>query len=210
MYTAPKERLDDSHRPTSIGVVQEFMAFERAEDASSTLKLATPGLEFAGDLVQLWRTTFQEAYSDVHSAADIETYCRLHFTRATAAKALTSPNTVCLIAYRGDTPVGLAIVVHRSCPIQLEADSSELKHLYIRNTEYGRRTGITLLIEAERVILDNQRRWIWLTVADSNARAKRFYTRKNFTTIGPGPQLEVGTDILASTLMAKPCRPRHH
>ena len=46
---------------------------------------------FATELTRLWIRTFSEAYSEEHTAENIQLYCETHFTEPLAAAALADP-----------------------------------------------------------------------------------------------------------------------
>ena len=159
------------------------------------------GPEFAGELVELWLATFEEAYAAVHSPANIDAYCSGAFTLANATAELSDQNAACAVYFRDKRPVGFFLVKHREGPVPLEGKSSELKQLYVRAGEYGRGVGPSLFDEACRVIRSSGRRWLWLAVSDKNYRAQAFYAQRNLQKQMAGPVFEVGSDRLTSTIM---------
>ena len=157
----------------------------------------------APELVELWKSTFKQAYSDVHSADNIERYCTAKFTIANALATLSDKNVVCAFCHRDEKPIGFYILVHHECPFPLAGKSSELKEIYILADAYGSGVGRAMLEDACKVVRSVNGKWIWLAVADQNIRAQSFYDTAGFTGVGPGPIFEVGTDHLASTIMTR-------
>lgn len=160
------------------------------------------GVESVEALVRLWAETFTQAYRDIHSLENIRAYCAKNYSKVEATAVLSCEQFDCILAYSENAPVGYYILKHQPCPMQLEGDSSELKQIYILSSEYGKGLGKMLFEHAFDVARRANYRWIWLCVSDANYRAQRFYKKLNFEPIAPGPILEVGTDLLSSTIMA--------
>ena len=158
---------------------------------------------YAAELAELWQRTFRHAYSDTHSAENIERFCAANFTVAKALDMLEAKNTVCSFYYRDAESIGLCVVVHRECPFPLAGKSSELKQIYILANAYGSGVGRALLDDAFEIVRSANGKWIWLAVADLNRRAQAFYDKAGFHELGPGPVFEVGTDRLTSTILAR-------
>ena len=156
----------------------------------------------AAELAELWRRTFKQAYSDMHSADNIDRCCAANFTVAKALDMLEDKNTVCSFYNRDEKPIGFYILVHHECPFPLTGTSSELKQIYILADAYGSGVGRAMLEDAYDLVRSVNREWIWLAVADLNRRAQTFYAKAGFTRVGTGPVFEVGTDRLTSTIMA--------
>jgi ribosomal protein S18 acetylase RimI-like enzyme len=157
---------------------------------------------FARQLVDLWSTTFEDAYRDLHSEENIRAYCDSNYTIDAAEAALSDPRSVCKVAFRDREAVGFYLVRHCECPVRLEGESSELKQLYVRSSEYGSGAGRTLIEDAVWCARAAGRSWLWLSVSDLNDRARSFYRNLGFEALGSGPVLEVGSDRLTSTIMA--------
>jgi hypothetical protein len=51
--------------------------------------------------------------------------------------------------------------------------------------------------------------WIWQSVSDRNRRAQSFYRKLAFEPLGAGPVLDVGSDRLTSTIMARAIWPTY-
>ena len=160
------------------------------------------GVESVNALVYLWAETFTQAYHDVHSPEHIRTYCSKNYSAEAATAILSDDQFNCMIAYRENVPVGYYILKYQQCLAQLDGESSELKQIYILSSEYGTGLGRMLFEHAFDVARQAGYKWIWLCVSNVNYRAQKFYKKLNFEPIAPGPILMVGTDQLASTIMA--------
>ena len=164
------------------------------------------GTEHAEQLANLQADTFRQAYSDIHSSEDIETYCLMHYATKIAEMDLSSEETACCIGLLDSRPSGYYMVKHRACPIALGAESSELKQIYVLGSAYGRGLGQALFDHAITTVRSFSSEWVWLCVSDINYRAQAFYRKLKFVKVGTGPTLEVGKDILLSSVLAKDLR----
>ena len=95
------------------------------------------GTNFVQELVWLLRTTFKEAYQDIHTPENLHAYCETNYTLDAAREILTDPESVCRVAFRDRQPAGFYVVKHHECPIPLRGGSSELKQIYVVAAEYG-------------------------------------------------------------------------
>ncbi len=169
---------------------------------TNTYTLKVAGIEAQKQLKDLWEESFRQAYTDVHSPENIESYCSENFTDKEALKFLEDPQTVCTLASLNGLKVGLSVVKHHDCPIELEASASELKQLYILASEYGTGLGKILIEDAFRIAKEAGNDRIWLCVSAINYRAQSFYSKFGFSKIGNGPTLKVGSDRLPSLIMS--------
>ncbi len=154
-------------------------------------------------LVELSCHTFEQAYAGVHSAADIRAYCASHYSPASVAALLEDPLVACMVAMRGLAPLGYYLLQRRDCPLGLGPGAWELKRLYVLASQYGSGLGRALFADALARVAAGAGPWLWLCVADSNRRARRFYRKLNCRALGAGPILVVGEDRLSSTIMAR-------
>lgn len=165
--------------------------------------LTTATFEDAGILAKLWVDTFTQAYDEVHTLKNIQTYCQNNFTLNQARKELLDEKTTCVISRRNSQVNGFYLIKEVGCPVPLDESSIELKQIYILSNEYGLGLGKRLYDDVIRTVQGHSIKWLWLSVSDINFRALSFYKKLNFNAIGKGPTFEVGSDILTSTIMAK-------
>jgi len=166
------------------------------------IELHRVGPSFTHQLVELWRTTFVEAYQGSLSDENISAYCDATYTIEVANEFLSDPNVVCKVAFKGDVGVGFYLIKHHDCPIPLEGGATEMKQIYVLSSEYGSGTGNLLFEDAIQCVQNINHKWMWLIVADFNERAKSFYLKRNFESLGEGPILQIGKHPLTSTIMA--------
>ncbi len=157
----------------------------------------------ASYLVEMWNETFRQAYSDVHAQENIDAYCRTNFSINQAKAILKNSECTCIIAEKNGQAAGFSIFQHRQNPIKPFENPVELKQLYIRANEYGTGLGKRLVDKTFELMLMDDRLWVWLCVSNLNVRAQKFYNKYGFKRIGNGPNLIVGTDKLASSIMVR-------
>ena len=148
-------------------------------------------------------TSFTEAYAGVHNRKNIASYCAENYHTEVLETLLVDPNYAFYFATKAEREVGVLILRHHACPIRKSLKASELKQLYLRSSEYGTGLGKYVIQQAFQLALDRGNEWMWLCVSDLNPRAQRFYQKMDFSTIGTGPVLGVGTDRLNSTIMLR-------
>ncbi|MBL4871200.1 MAG: GNAT family N-acetyltransferase, partial [Robiginitomaculum sp.] len=187
----------------SIAIVNKHASLVAGEKNKSMYKIQNIGLESASILSQLWKDTFVQAYSDVHTPANIAVYCARNFSLDSAVSELKLKNVTCKVACTEAQAVGFYLLRENNCPISLEGPSTELKQIYILKNHYKKGLGKLLYDDAIHTMYQNGARYVWLSVSDINYRAQNFYKELEFTAVGPGPVFKVGYDRLTSTIMTK-------
>ena len=81
--------------------------------------------------------------------------------------------------------------------------ATELKQLYVLSEYYGTGIGKALYGDAVKKTQQANHRWIWLVVSDENMRAQAFYRKQAFKRVAAGPVLNVGSESLTSSILAK-------
>ena len=163
--------------------------------------LQTVPVDSAKQLASLCAETFFQAYSDMHSTADIRAYCAEAYSVAAVEALLKNEDTAAVIAYSEAVPAGFYILRHCPCPIALSGPSAELKQIYVLARYFGGGLGKQLFDHAVQAAKQSGSQWLWLYVVDHNNRAQSFYKKLGFSCIGVGPVLAVGGDKLSSTVM---------
>lgn len=147
--------------------------------------------------------TFRQAYENVHTPENIDTYCAENFTVEQAKTQLYQKQIMCKIAYKDQSPVGFYTLNFKACPFSLGGSSAELKQIYILKREFGTGLGRELFDDAVDTFKVQNIEWMWLSVSDWNTRAQDFYKKLEFEKLGCGPTFEVGTDRLPSSILGK-------
>jgi len=98
-------------------------------------------------------------------------------------------------------PVGFFILKDKECPFNINNTSLELQQLYILKSVYNTGLGKELFTNVIHITKTLSKSYIWLTVTDSNNKARSFYEKKGFKKLGIGKEISVGTDTLSSSVM---------
>jgi len=154
-------------------------------------------------LSEIQSKTFKQAYSDVHSTADIDQYCASNFSIAKALALLDSGQHLCKSIARHGEVVGFYTVNFQDSPVRLSGASAELKQIYVLANNYGLGIGKRLLDDVLMETKERRYQWLWLAVSDLNVRARSFYRKLGFEEVGTGPIFEVGNDRLSSSILAR-------
>jgi len=150
-------------------------------------EIVTANVDFASILSQLWKDTFAQAYVDVHTAENIQAYCDNNFSIESARSDLNDDKVVCKIAKLDDVAVGFYLLKQHNCPVRLDGNAIELKQIYILSDHFGSGLGKMLFEDA-------------LGAIEQNGSS---HNKLAFKAVGKGPAIEVGTDRLTSTIMAR-------
>lgn len=140
-------------------------------------KIHKIGLESSSILSKLWKDTFVQAYSDVHTPDNIDIYCNNNFSPNQAISELKNDNVICKIAKIEATAVGYYLLKEHGCPVPLEGRSTELKQIYILSSHYGKGLGQMLYADAINTIYLSGPKFVWLCVSDILNHGKRHYKR---------------------------------
>jgi len=167
------------------------------------IKLKKVGIESVELLGELLRSSFVEAYHDVHTKENIDTYFAQYYNNKVLGNTIEDPSYDIFFAHKDSKAVGVLVLHHHHCPLRPALKASELKQLYVLSSEYGTGLGKYLMEQSYKIVSDLNNEWIWLCVSDLNYRAQRFYQKMNFERIGEGPILTVGTDQLTSSVMLR-------
>lgn len=157
----------------------------------------------AAELSALSCETFRLAFATVQSLDNIEAYCRSVYDTPAIQALLDDPLIHTEMACDEDVALGYLMVSHHVAPEGLPVAASELKRLYLLPQAQGLGVGSALLGRAVTAIGAAGRKHVWLSVADANLAAQRFYDRLGFAVIGGGHVFRVGTDRVPSRLMVK-------
>ena len=156
---------------------------------------------FLDVLKKLMKDTFIQAYENIHAKENIERYLKKNVTTTLVLRILSSETSICTIAFKGEKALGFFILKDKECPFNINNTSLELKQLYILKSEYNIGLGKELFTNAVHISKTLAKKYIWLTVSNSNIQAKSFYKKTGFKKLGRGKKISVGTDTLSSTVM---------
>ena len=142
----------------------------RSEDATRLAVLAT----------QVWLHT----YATDGITTDIAEYVLRKLTPEKYLSTLNGPSSQVVVAERGESLAGLAVVKFNvPCPAG-NYSSAELQTLYVQEHFMGHGAGRLLLQAAEVMARQRSNGALWLTVNAKNARAIAFYAHQGYTKVG--------------------------
>lgn len=167
-----------------------------------TIRAARP--DEAALLAELSERTFRDTYESNSDADEIDAHVAREFTAEKQAALLADPAATVLLALRNDTPVGYAIVAFEPAPACVTGGRPiAIERIYLAKEVLGTGAGSALmeacLAEARRRGADT----IWLQVWEENTRAKAFYARWGFQSVGTAPFL-FGPTLYEDLVMARP------
>lgn len=158
-------------------------------------------ITFLDILQNLMKDTFIQAYENIHSEENIVRYLNKNVTTKLVSTILSSETFSCTIVFKRNKPLGFFILKDKECPFNINNTSLELKQLYILKSEYNIGLGKVLFTNAVKITKTLSKKYIWITVSDSNIQAKSFYEKTGFKKLGRSNKISVGTDTLSSTVM---------
>ena len=158
-------------------------------------------ITFLDILQNLMKDTFIQAYENIHSEENIVRYLNKNVTTKLVSTILSSETFSCTIVFKRNKPLGFFILKDKECPFNINNTSLELKQLYILKSEYNIGLGKELFTNAVKITKTLSKKYIWITVSDSNIQAKSFYEKTGFKKLGRSNKISVGTDTLSSTVM---------
>lgn len=159
------------------------------------------GLESENILLKLMNDSYKQAYENMHSQENIESYCKKSFTNKNIREFLSSNIYTCIIAYKENLPLGFFILKDNECIKALKGSALELQQLYILKSEYGKGLGKKLFDNAIEISKEQSIKNLWLYVSNTNERALAFYKKLGLEIIAEGKELVVGTDRFSSSIM---------
>ncbi len=134
----------------------------------------------------LARVTFTETFGHLfRDRQDLITYYGETFSVDKIEKSIVKPNNVYWISFANRLPVGYAKLKLNAPSKFTESESTcQLQKIYVLKDYLSLKIGF----ELQRLLLKKAREEknekIWLSVLDSNERAKKFYLKNGFEKIG--------------------------
>lgn len=154
-------------------------------------------------LAELSRITFRDAFHDhpKNAPEDMAAYMAQAFAVSQIEAELADPRSLFLIAEIDGREAGYAKLLfgHREDPVDARFPV-ELCRLYSRTEFIGRGVGQSLMDECLRVARERGCDAMWLGVWEFNPRARRFYEKQGFRTIGRHV-FQLGSDAQTDDLM---------
>ncbi len=164
------------------------------------------GLWDAEDLSDVAATTFPLACPPGLAAADIERFIDQALSTDRFGEYLSDPNRTVLKAVSGDEIVGYAMLVagvpEAAAHAVVGRPAIELKKMYVVPGRHGSGVSTALMLAAVDTARRGEFAVVWLAVNQENERARRFYGKHGFDTVGVKP-FRVGTRWCEDYIMRK-------
>ena len=139
----------------------------------------------AARLSQLACDTYREHFAAIWRPARLDAYLRSEFAEPVLQRALAAPDQAWyLMAGTGGALDGYAKVNwHRTEPLT-DRTGAHLQKIYFHANATGRGLGERMLAHVQDIARTRGDAWLWLQVLGSNERARRFYLRQGFQSLG--------------------------
>jgi GNAT superfamily N-acetyltransferase len=152
-------------------------------------------------LVELGRRTFHETFADSNKAEDMDDYLNTAFALDRIVGELRNPTTNFFVAEISTKPVGFAkLEISRPPECVTGPSPVRLHKLYVTSEAIGTGVGAALMrfgIDWARTAGHES---LWLGVWEHNLRARAFYERWGYRTVGT-ERFRLGSDDQIDLLM---------
>lgn len=181
----------------------------QAQRKASVAHIRTATEDDAANLTALAQQTFEEAFADENTTANMQAYCESHFTEAIQREEIADPKRLTLIATHEGQLVGYLQLNWRAAPDCVTGENPvELQRLYVARTWHGSGVAHDLLRTAIERLAATATDTVWLGVWEHNLRAQAFYKKYHFIEVGE-QTFQLGDDaqrdiILARNYLAEP------
>ena len=157
------------------------------------LRIAT-----ADDAALLARTAeamFRDAFEDSNDAAQMDAYCRDHYSAEIQRAELESPDIRVLLLEEQGSVIGYA-------QLRVRTPRSEIWRFYVDRARHGRGVAHRLMEESLRVLREAGATEARLAVWEHNPRAIAFYRKSGFEVKGAQPFV-LGTEVQTDLVMSR-------
>ncbi len=155
-------------------------------------------------LVEIGRTTFDEAFSRYNTPQDMKHYLKDAFNPEKQASEFAGPGSFFLIAEENENSIGYArLQAGAGGETCITGDRPiELVRIYVLGRWIGKGYGSALMQACLESARSSGYNSIWLGVWEKNERAIRFYEKWGFRKVGTHHFL-LGTDLQNDILMER-------
>lgn len=139
----------------------------------------------AGQLQQLSRQTFYEAFASQNTPENMTKYLTDKLSLPTITKELHHPFSAFYFAQHADQLIGYLKLNFENIQAENHAEKIiEIERIYVIKAHQGRQVGQYLIEFAIQKARETGAGYIWLGVWEQNQRAIRFYQKNGFVTFG--------------------------
>ncbi len=150
-----------------------------------SLRIRRATVDDAATLAALATRTFTETFGHLYPRQDLDAFLAEAYAVERQATILGHPGYAVWLVEDGGSPVGHAAAGPCGLPHpQVAPGDGELKRLYLLASHQNAGWGGRLYREAERWLLRDGPRALWIGVWSQNLGAQRFYARQGFAKVG--------------------------
>jgi ribosomal protein S18 acetylase RimI-like enzyme len=166
-------------------------------------RLQRATLQDADRLADLAARLFEWTYRGDHDPQDLASYIQKKFAPAAMARTLKDPNAVIFVAEAENGLCGYAhLQLESVAPEVVSAHPAELIRLYVDPSFFGQGLGAALLEAVLAAAVREEADILWLIVYHRNSRAKAFYAKHGFQSVGRR-EFRVGATIYSDDVLAR-------
>ncbi len=149
------------------------------------MRIRRATVDDAATLSSLAARTFTETFGHLYPAEDLDFFLRDAYAVEKQATILAHPDYAVWLLEDDGVAVGHAAAGPCGLPHpDVAPGDGELKRLYVLSSHQGGGWGGHLFDEAERWLLRDGPRTLWIGVWSENFGAQRFYSRRGFERVG--------------------------
>ncbi|NHF59153.1 GNAT family N-acetyltransferase [Flavobacteriaceae bacterium TP-CH-4] len=158
-------------------------------------------LDSLGELVEISKKTFADAFEAANDPEDFRNYLDFAFDTVKLESELTNPNSDFYFVYQNGTLVGYFKLNQNDAQTDVGLpESMELERIYVLEPFQGQGIGEWILEAVKKIALTMGKEFIWLGVWQKNRAAITFYERHGFIKFGTHPYY-IGKDKQTDWLM---------
>lgn len=154
-----------------------------------------------GELAEISRSTFRDAFAHLNDPADFEAYMQKSFSDEAISKELGNPLSEFYLVYYHNRLAAYFKINKAGAQTDLQQpDSLELERIYVQKDFQGKRIGRWILDQLIEMAREKGFSTIWLGVWEENRDAIRFYELYGFKKFDQHPYY-IGEDRQTDWLM---------
>lgn len=158
-------------------------------------------------LATLAYRTFDDAFGIDNDPDDMVAYLRTAFTSEKITTELQDPAALFLLAVRNDRFQGYAKLYAGQAPQSADLPNPvKLERLYVDHAAIGQGLGAILMRTCLNTVQQAGYETLWLSVWEKNQRARDFYLKWGFHTIGTDVFV-IGQDVQTDCIMSRTVAP---
>lgn len=150
-----------------------------------TISLKKCTIEDLRKLREISYQTFDETFKDQNSPKNMKTYLEQAFNLKQLEKELSNVSSQFFFVYYNDEVAGyLKVNINDAQSEEMGDESLEMERIYIKNKFQRHGLGKYLLDKAMEIVIERNKKKIWLGVWEKNENAIAFYKKMGFVHTG--------------------------